>query len=214
MKPLPPSFFRRENVLEIAETLLGKALFTCLDGNTLTGGIITETEAYMGAQDKASHAYNNRRTQRTETLFQEGGVAYVYMCYGIHHLLNVVTNVKDTPHAVLIRALFPTHGLCIISKRRGKKETDKTLTSGPGALCQALGVTKMHNGYSLSHSPLWIDETPFTISPAMIKKGPRIGIDYAQEHALLPWRFYLPELPNSLRIDIDAWINLALRPLS
>ncbi|HEY2809853.1 MAG TPA: DNA-3-methyladenine glycosylase [Rhabdochlamydiaceae bacterium] len=207
MTPLPTFFYQRDDVVQIARELIGKALFTSEKGkNSITGGIIVETEAYRGAEDKASHAYNNRRTPRTRMLFEEGGVAYVYLCYGMHYLLNVVTNQKDIPHAVLIRALFSTHGLKLIAKRRGKTIEDPHLTSGPGTLSQALGITKEHHGLPF-HSPcLWLEETGIAISKTLVACGPRIGIAYAKEHALLPWRFYLQEFPPSLRIDIDTWV--------
>ncbi len=152
---LSRSFFTREDVVEIARDLLGKSLFTFQE--ELIGGIIIETEAYKGIEDRACHAYNNRRTARTEVMFQQGGIAYVYLCYGIHYLLNVVTNKAKIPHAVLIRALFPTHGLATMAKRRNKTICDPHLTHGPGALCQALGITKEYNGKELSKRALSMD---------------------------------------------------------
>lgn len=193
MTPLPLSFYLQEDVVHIARALLGKALFTRIDG-CLTGGIITETEAYRGPEDKASHAYNNRCTPRTKTMFQTGGIAYVYTCYGIHQLLNVVTNVEGIPHAVLIRALYPTHGLNTMLKRRKKKAFNPMLCTGPGSLTQALAIGKEHNGAPFDEAPLWIEETSLTITPDLIQATPRIGIDYAAEHALLPWRFLLARI--------------------
>ncbi len=204
MNLLPLSFYRRGDVVQIARDLLGKALFTCIDSE-ITGGIIIETEAYRGPEDKASHAYNNRRTTRTQPMFQAGGIAYVYTCYGIHQLLNVVTNEENIPHAVLIRALFPTHGLETMSHRRGKNSSDPSLAKGPGALAQALKITKEHNGCVFNQDPLWIEETPFSIPRPLIKASPRIGIDYAQEHALLPWRFHIPKFSPLLTKKIYAW---------
>lgn len=204
MNPLPLSFYRRDDVVLIARQLLGKALFTCIDG-ALTGGIITETESYRGPEDRASHAYNNRRTARTEPMFQAGGIAYVYTCYGIHQLLNVVTNQAEIPHAILIRAFFPTHGLETIAKRRKKELSDPCLTKGPGCVCQALDVTKMHNNCALDCSSLWIENTPFSISKKLIQTGTRIGVEYAKEDALLPWRFYVPRLPAALIQEIELW---------
>jgi DNA-3-methyladenine glycosylase len=189
---LSASFFQRDNVILIARELLGKALFSTIGGE-LTGGIIIETESYRGARDRACHAYNNRRTKRTKVMFQKGGVAYVYLCYGIHCLLNVVTAEEDVPHAVLIRAITPTHGLEIMQKRRNKRKNDPTLTSGPGALCQALGISRKHNGLPLNTPPLWIEATDLKIKPSMIIATPRIGVEYAGEDAKLPWRFVLSE---------------------
>lgn len=181
-------FYQRTDVVAVAKDLLGKYLFTQI-GGLLTGGMIIETEAYGGVVDKACHAYNGRRTKRTEIMYAPGGVSYVYFCYGMHHLLNVVTNVKDIPEAVLIRAILPTEGIEKMLQRRNKEALDKTLTSGPGALCQALGITLEHNGLSLSHSPLWIEDRGVKLKEDQILKTPRIGIDYAGEDALLPWRF-------------------------
>lgn len=179
---IPLSFYENPNVVEVAQNLLGKLLLTRIDG-VLTGGYITETEAYAGVTDKASHAYNGRRTQRTEVMYRQGGVAYVYLCYGMHALLNVVTGEKDVPHAVLIRALEPTFGLEAIQERRKHK---KPLTKGPGTLTQALGVSLKENGVSLQSDSLWIEEG---IKIHSIEATPRIGIDYAKEDASLPYRF-------------------------
>lgn len=187
---LPLSFFTRNDILAISKQLIGKSLFTNIDGK-ITGGIITETEAYAGATDKASHAYNNRRTKRTEALFQMGGIAYVYVCYGIHHLLNIVTNDQDIPHGVLIRGIHPTHGLETMLKRRGKVKLDKTLTNGPGAVAQALGITLKQKGESVLGSSLWVEDRNFNPNKNEISIGPRIGIDYAEEDAFLPYRFLL-----------------------
>jgi DNA-3-methyladenine glycosylase len=194
VKILPPEFFQRHDVVLIAKELLGKALFTTVDG-ILTGGIITETEAYRGPDDRASHAFNNRRTARTEAMFASGGIAYVYLCYGMHNLLNVVTAAEDIPHAVLLRAIQPTHGIETMLQRRKKKKIDQTLTNGPGALCQALGVTRELNTHSFDREPLWIEETRLNIDSCQIRETPRIGVDYAGDDAKLPWRFVLEILP-------------------
>ncbi len=193
---LPPSFYQRDDVVLIAKELLGKALFSTI-GGTLTGGIITETEAYRGPEDRASHAYNNRRTPRTEPMFQNGGIAYVYLCYGMHNLLNVVTSTEGNPHAVLIRAISPTHGLDKILERRKKNKVCPALTSGPGALCQALGVTRELNTHPFSKEPLWIEETDLLPLPSQISATPRIGVDYAGDDADLPWRFVLDILSKN-----------------
>ncbi|MBS0604078.1 MAG: DNA-3-methyladenine glycosylase [Verrucomicrobia bacterium] len=193
---LPAEFYERDDVVLIARELLGKTLFSRI-GGSLTGGIITETEAYRGPDDRACHAYNNRRTPRTEVMFETGGAAYVYLCYGMHNLLNVVTSRQGTPHAVLIRAIHPTHGLETMVARRKKKKIDATLTSGPGALCQALGVSREHNRHPFDREPLWIEESEIKVDSAMIRATPRIGVDYAGADAKLPWRFILEFLPES-----------------
>lgn len=189
---LPSSFYARADVVQIAKDLLGKWLFTKIGSQPLTGGMIIETEAYAGPHDRASHAYNMRRTKRTEVMYQHGGVAYVYLCYGIHYLLNIVTNIEDEPHAVLIRAILPTHGLDTMRKRRGKNIPDHRLASGPGSTAQALGINHAQNGISLSSSTLWIEDRDFHVEQEKIQVGPRIGVDYAGKDAKLPWRFCLP----------------------
>lgn len=185
--PLPLSFYQSDDVVDVAKKLLGKGLFTEIGGH-LTGGIIIETEAYAGAGDRASHAYGNRRTKRTETMFQKGGIAYVYLCYGIHSLLNAVTADEDIPHAVLIRAIQPTAGIDLMLKRR-KKTTLEGLASGPGALTAALGITLAHNASPLNSESLWIAD--LGIESEQIISGPRIGVDYAGPDALLPYRFLM-----------------------
>ncbi len=157
----------------------------------LTSGIITETEAYNGRTDKACHAHLNRRTRRTEIMYHRGGVAYVYLCYGIHHLLNFVTNTEDMADAILIRAIEPIDGLDVMLSRRNKQKVDKTLTSGPGTLSQALGITTNINGIALNGDLLWLEEGPSPVRESEIITTTRIGVDYAEEDALLPWRFYL-----------------------
>lgn len=157
-------------------------------GGQRTSGRIVETEAYRGATDRASHAWNNRRTKRTEIMYGHGGVAYVYLCYGIHHLFNVVTNVKDVPHAVLIRALEPVEGIDTMLWRCGKQKVDTTLTAGPGSLSKALGITTALTGESLSGDVLWIEDA-LPVPKAQIVAGTRVGVAYAMDDAYLPYRF-------------------------
>jgi DNA-3-methyladenine glycosylase len=182
---LHDDFYLRDDVLLIAQELLGKELYSMVDGH-LTGGIIVETEAYKGPEDRACHAFNNRRTPRTEVMFHAGGIAYVYLCYGMHDMLNIVTGPANTPHAILIRAIAPTHGVEVMQERRGKS---KALTSGPGSVCQALGITRELNGHSLQGPILRIEDMGYKVPE--IRAMPRIGIDYAGADALLPWRFLL-----------------------
>ena len=156
--------------------------------------MIIETEAYKGAEDKACHAYNNRRTKRTEVMFAPGGYAYVYFCYGMHHLFNIVTHKENTPHAILIRALKPTHGIETMLKRRKKTSINKTLTSGPATTAQALGIHTIHSGLKLTGSQIWLEDRGVIIPKTQIQATPRIGIDYAEEDRMLPYRFlYTPE---------------------
>ncbi|MCX6292379.1 MAG: DNA-3-methyladenine glycosylase [Bacteroidetes bacterium] len=187
---LPISFYTRDDVVLIAKELLGKYLFTRVDGK-LTGGIITETEAYEGITDRASHAFGGRRTTRTEIMYREGGTAYVYLCYGIHSLVNVVTNKKDIPHAVLIRAIRPTHGIDEMLKRRQMNGPKKNLSAGPGTLSTALGIHYSDSGKSLLGKEIWIEDKGIVTKPASIKAGTRIGVDYAGEDAERLYRFVL-----------------------
>ena len=187
MKKLPLKYFQDDDVVGLARDLIGKCLFTKMDG-ILTGGIIVETEAYRAPEDKASHAFGGRRTRRNEAMYGKGGTAYVYKCYGIHSLFNIVTNKKEIPHAILIRAIKPTHGIDLMLKRRGKAKVDKALSGGPGTLSQALGIDVSHNRMPLN-SLIWLED--HQISLENIQATPRIGIDYAGEDALLPWRFVL-----------------------
>lgn len=187
---LKKAYYLEPNVVKLAKDLLGKVLVT-REGKTITSGIITETEAYNGIVDKASHAYGNRRTNRTEIMFKEGGTSYVYLCYGIHYLFNVVTNVKDHPHAVLIRAIQPLQGKEIILRRRGVAKPDKKLCVGPGKVSQALGIDLEYNGLDLTGDKIWIEDTGIKIKPKDILVGPRIGVDYAEEDAKLPYRFWI-----------------------
>lgn len=181
-------FYDRGDVVQIARELLGKELVTNIDGE-LTSGIITETEAYAGVIDKASHAYGGRNTNRTSIMFGPGGVAYVYLCYGIHHLFNVVTHSEGVPHAVLVRNIQPLKGLDIQLLRRGKQKVDKTFSTGPGTMSQALGNKTLHTGLSLLGDTIWMEDIGIKIPKKDIKVTPRIGVDYAGEDAKLPYRF-------------------------
>ncbi len=159
-------------------------------GGKRTAGIITETEAYEGVTDKASHAYNNRRTPRTETMYMQGGVLYVYLCYGIHHLTNIVSNQKDIPHAILIRAIEPIEGIDVILKRLNKKSLPRC-TAGPGLVSKALGISKNHNALSLQESVVYIEDRGNKLYRNQIVTTTRIGVDYAGAHAKWKYRFYI-----------------------
>ena len=189
---LGKDFYTSNQVVDISRALIGKYLFSRINGE-LTGGIIVETEAYEGVIDKASHAYGNRLTERTQVMYEQGGRAYVYLCYGIHHLFNVVTNVKGIPHAVLIRAIEPVEGLNIMLERRGKEKIDYSLTSGPGTLSKALGITSSLSGTSLTGSSLWIEDRGVRVPHHQVIASPRVGVAYAAEHALLRYRFRLKD---------------------
>ena len=187
MAKLSNAFYERTDVVKIAQELLGKLLVTEI-GGVRTSGRIVETEAYAGKTDRASHAWNDRRTRRTETIYSHGGVAYVYLCYGIHHLFNVVTNQQDVPHAVLVRGLEPVEGIDTMLWRCGKQKLDTTLTAGPGSLSKALGITTALTGESLSGDVLWIEDAP-RIPKTAIVAGTRVGVAYALDDAYLPYRF-------------------------
>ncbi len=185
---LSKEFYLREDVVGISKELLGKFLFTNIEG-IVTGGMITETEAYKAPEDKASHAFGGRRTDRTETFYSEGGISYVYLCYGIHSLFNVITNVLDVPHAILIRAIEPVEGFEEMMRRRKKTTVSPVLTCGPGSLSQALGIDRRLNKMDLQGERIWIEDRGMLIPEKNIVKGPRIGVDYAAEYAAKPWRF-------------------------
>lgn len=188
MRPLPSEYYAHSDVLHLSRDLLGKVLCTHIDGER-TSGVITETEAYRAPEDRASHAFGGRRTKRNEAMYSQGGVAYVYLCYGIHSLFNVVTNQAEIPHAILVRAIHPIEGVDTMLTRRNKTMVKTTLTTGPGALSQALGITTQHNTSSLTSETIWIEDRGIAIPSQEIITGPRVGIDYAGEDALLPWRF-------------------------
>lgn len=190
MATLPRSFYARPDVVRIARELIGQVLVTRFDG-VRTTGLITETEAYAGVTDRASHAFGGRRTARTEVMYAQGGTSYVYLCYGIHHLFNVVTNRAGIPHAVLIRGIRPLEGADVMARRRG---VPRPTTSGPGTAAQALGIRTIHTGMDLLSDELHIEEGPGA-PPADVRTGPRIGVDYAGEDALLPYRHLLISAP-------------------
>ena len=188
---LPQSYYLQDDVVVIARDLIGKKILSVMGGE-LTSGIITETEAYRGYDDKACHAHLGRFTERTKIMYEEGGVAYVYLCYGIHHLFNVITNSKDRADAVLIRAVAPIAGIEVMLERRSKDQLDKTLTSGPGNFTKAFGLDRSHYGADLTGDQVWIEEDKsLALKAEEISVSKRIGIDYAEEDKDLPWRFYL-----------------------
>lgn len=185
---LPIEFYQQQDVVTIARALLGKVLVTNFGGE-LTAARIVETEAYNGIVDKASHAYNDRRTNRTKVMYEPGGRAYVYLCYGLHYLFNVVCNARDVPHAVLIRAAEPLLGIETMLQRTGKAKAAYDLTRGPANVSKALGITVKHTGLSLLEDTLFIADDKTFYAPDQIGATVRIGVDYAAEDALLPYRF-------------------------
>lgn len=187
MVRLKRAFYLREDVVTIARDLLGKVLVTRLH-DIVTAGIICETEAYAGEDDRASHAFGGRRTRRNEVMYARGGTAYVYLCYGIHHLFNVVTNASGVPHAVLVRAIHPLDGIDMMRERR--RSGPRLSTGGPGTLTQALGIRTAHNATDLMGDIIYIEDRGIAVPQRAIISGPRIGVDYAGSDALLPYRFH------------------------
>jgi DNA-3-methyladenine glycosylase len=190
MKKLGTEFYESNNVIETAKQLLGKIIVTKLNGE-LTQARIVETEAYIAVTDKASHSFNGRRTLRNEHMYGNGGITYVYICYGMHHLFNVVTNKKNVPDAVLIRAAEPVAGIDIMLQRTRKSKLDATLTKGPGNMSRALGITKQYSGIKLTGSQIYICDDAYKLSTASIGISKRIGIDGSGEAINYPYRFYI-----------------------
>ena len=194
---LEEDFYQRKNVVKIARELLGKMLFTRV-GSLTSGGIIVETEAYSW-KERGCHAYNGRKTQRNAIMFGKGGHAYVYLCYGMHHLFNVVTNTVGIAEAVLVRALEPVEGVDIMKTRRGNLASPYHLTSGPGKLTKALGIDRSFNGKFLLDHEVWVEDVGTRIVPSKIIASPRVGIDYAGKDAGLLWRFHIKD---------NAWVSV------
>lgn len=179
--------------ITLAKDLLGKILVKEIDG-VLYKGRIVETEAYMGAIDKACHAYNNRRTKRTEAMYREGGYSYIYLIYGMYNCFNVTASIKDNPEAVLIRALEPLDNKDIMLKIR-KVKSEKYIANGPGKLTKALGITSDDNNIDLTLGKnIWIEDDGYVLNK--ITETTRVGIDYAEEFKEKPWRFYISENNN------------------
>ncbi len=199
MKKIQREFYTREDTLQIAQDLLGKILVVPDENGKRVSAKIVETEAYLGAVDKAAHSYNNRRTKRTETMFAVGGTVYIFFIYGMYFQFNVVAGKINTPHAILIRAVEPLENIEIMRKRRNAKRKnpdskipDKYLTSGPGKLCIALGIDKTFNNADLLGDKVWLEEGE-KLPKNKIVAGKRIGIDYAEEYAEKPWRFWVKD---------------------
>ena len=183
------NYYLRSDVVAIARSLLGKFLMTSEEGR-ITGGIIVETEAYSW-KEKGCHAYNGKKTTRNEVMFEDGGRAYVYLCYGVHNLFNVVTNKKGFAEAVLVRAIEPVYGVAIMQSRRNIFKDTIQLTSGPGKLTCALGIDRSFNGKNLWNDEIWIEDNGRKLTSGQIQVTKRIGIDYAGTDANLPWRFMI-----------------------
>jgi DNA-3-methyladenine glycosylase len=190
---LSKEFYTREDVTLVARELLGKVLCTKIDG-VLTSGVIVETEAYS-QRERACHAFGGKRTARTEIFYNDGGLSYVYLCYGIHYLFNVITNTADVADAVLIRALEPLDGIDTMLERRGMHRMEHRIAAGPGSVSRAMGIDKSHNGLDMTHREIWIEDRGISYKKAQIIASPRVGVDYAGEDAKLPWRYRLKDSP-------------------
>lgn len=190
MKKLPITFYKGKDVVSIARNLIGKIVVTNVEGER-TSGRIVETEAYKAMIDKASHSFCGRRTARNEHMYAPGGTSYVYICYGMHQMLNIVTNEKDIADAVLIRAIEPIEGIGTMLKRTGKSKDDFTLTRGPGNVGKALGVFKQHSGLHLLEDTIYLVDDGIKISDDLVGISARIGVASAGADAHLPYRFYL-----------------------
>jgi len=199
---LPPSYFLQSDVVHLAKDLIGKILYSNINGY-ISAAIITETEAYAGLNDKASHAYGDKKTPRTKTMYLKGGHAYIYLVYGIHHLLNIVTNKEGIPHAVLIRGGYPIEGVKKMIERNQNRKLDHLSLIGPGKFSKLMGIHKSMDGIELKpgkiHPAIWIEDWGLTKKVKNhIETSKRIGIDYAEEDADLPYRFYLPPKSNEI----------------
>ena len=190
---LERDFYTRADTLRVARELLGKRLVVPSEAGARVSGRVVETEAYLGAEDRAAHSFGGRRTRRTETMFGVGGLAYVFFVYGMHHQFNVVTGPEGLPHAVLVRAVEPEEGVGLMRGRRPVSK-ERELTSGPGKLCRALGIDLTFDGEDLTTGGrVWLEETGIKFKPEQIASGPRIGVAYAAEDALKPWRFWVKD---------------------
>lgn len=190
-KKIPIDFYRRDDVVQIALDLIGKDLYTCIEGK-ICAGTIVETEAYRGPEDRASHAFNNRRTPSNEMMYRAGGKVYMYICYGIHDMLNIVTGAEGCSHAVLIRAIEPHTGIEHMRERRKLYNDDHRLCQGPGSLAKAMGLNKSHNGSDILLSDkIWIEDSGKKFSADEIKASARIGLNFDGPYKMIPWRFYL-----------------------
>jgi DNA-3-methyladenine glycosylase len=188
---LKRDFYTRTDTLRVARELLGKRLVVPTAGGARVSGRVVEVEAYLGVEDRAAHSYGGRRTRRTETMFGVGGTAYVFFVYGMHHQFNVVTGREGVPHALLVRAVEPEEGIGLMRERRPVSK-GRELTNGPGKLCRALGIDLTFDGEDLTAGTrVWLEETGVKFEPDEIASGPRIGVDYAADDALKPWRFWV-----------------------
>ena len=191
VSPKLPFETYQTDAITLARRLLGCKLFH-RTAEGVTGGVIVETEAYLGLQDDAAHSYRGSPDGRVNIQYGPGGTAYIYLIYGMHNCMNVVSNAAGIPEAVLIRALEPTDGLDLMRTRRPKAKDDRQLCSGPGKLCAALDITRAQYGLDLTDDTLWVEDR---LCPPLITESPRIGVEYAKECGQKPWRFTITDSP-------------------
>ena len=191
VSPKLPFETYQTDAITLARRLLGCKLFH-RTAEGVTGGVIVETEAYLGLQDDAAHSYRGSPDGRVNIQYGPGGTAYIYLIYGMHNCMNVVSNAAGIPEAVLIRALEPTDGLDLMRTRRPKAKDDRQLCSGPGKLCAALAITRARYGLDLTGDTLWVEDR---LCPPLITESPRIGVEYAKECGQKPWRFTITDSP-------------------
>lgn len=194
MKKLDREFYNRDSIL-VAKELLGKVLVHEIDGQRIAVKIV-ETEAYMGFEDKAAHSYGGKRTSRVEVMYGDPGFSYLFMIYGMYFCFNIVTNEKEKPQAVLIRAAEPVEGIEWMAQKRFERSYEQLtksqrrgLTNGPGKLCRALSLDKSFNGMDLCGNEVYVEEDKSRNLSIVTTK--RVGIDYAEEAKDYPWRFYI-----------------------
>lgn len=190
IKKIGLDFYTRKDVVAIAKDLIGKIIVTKFKGIT-TSGRIVETEAYVAHVDKASHSFGGRRTARNEHMYAKPGTAYVYICYGMHQMFNIVTNEKDIPDAILVRAVEPLTGIDTMLQRTGKQAMDFTLTRGPGNVGKAFGIFKKHSGLNLLGNEIYLADDGFQMKENEMGSSKRIGVEGAFPDSELPYRFYV-----------------------
>lgn len=188
---LEQKYYQSDDVVGIARDLIGRTIYSRADG-LLTAGIIVETEAYRGPEDRGSHAFGGLRTARNEMMYAGGGSIYMYICYGIHDMLNIVTGVEGSSHAILIRAIQPVIGIDIMELRRASPaRSANRLGSGPGLVAKVLGLGKKDNGRALDGELIWVGADKIRVDDGDIVAAPRIGLNIPEPFLSIPWRFYL-----------------------
>lgn len=191
---LPHLFYQSNDVVSKSRDLIGKVLYTSIDGN-ITAGIITESEAYRGREDRACHG--KICTPRTQIMYGPWWHAYVYLCYGIHILFNIVTNQAWNADGILIRSIHPIQWINNIQQRIGSIWSEKYLINGPGKVSKAMGIQLSDYGSDLTWDHIWLEDIGLRYTDEQLQIWPRVGIDYAWDDALLPWRFQLLNLDTT-----------------